>query len=132
MRILPHILIGGNCKDAIDLYIHAFGARVERIITFGDVGFGPESEKDLIMNAQIDIQGHKFQLADHKPETISGGNQIYFTIFVNTENEVREIYNRVGKGGKVVMEPKKTYFSDCHCAVIDKFGIMWEITIKNK
>jgi PhnB protein len=132
MQIIPRMLMRGNAKEAIELYKEALGATADYIMTYGSVGAGSEAEKDLIMNSQIDIKGNKFHLADHKPDQVTSGNQITFTISMDTAEEVKEIFNKIKEGGNIVMEPVETFFSPCHCMIVDKFGIMWQINCPKK
>jgi PhnB protein len=132
MQIIPRIYMKGNCKEAIELYKEAFGASVDYIMTFGNVGAGSEEQKDLIINSQVDLKGHKFHLADNMREEIVSGTQVSFTVVANSPEDVKEIFSKLKEGGNIVMEPQETFFSPCHCSVVDKFGLTWQINCPKK
>lgn len=127
MQVIPRIIFYGNCKEAIELYKEYFDAKVDYITTYGSAKRGSEDQKDLILNAQLDMKGNKFQFADHMNQEVISGNQITFNVFLETSEEVKSIFNMMGKDGTVLMEPMETFFSPCHCTVKDKFGITWQI-----
>ncbi|WP_238881662.1 VOC family protein [Clostridium sp. YIM B02551] len=127
MKITPRIVMKGNSKEAIEFYSEAFGATTDYLITYGSVGAGSPEQKDLIMNAQVDIKGTKIHIADHNPAQVTNGNQISFTVELSNPEEVKETFNKMKDGSKIIMEPIATFFSPCHCGLIDKFGVMWQI-----
>lgn len=127
MGIIPLIFFKGNCREAIDFYKESLGAVIDNITTYGDVRAGSEEQKNLIMNCEIDMGGAKFHLADHNPNMVTAGNQISFTIILDNPDEVREIFTKLKEGAEVAIEPMETFFSLCHSALTDKFGIVWQI-----
>lgn len=127
MQIIPRIYMSGNCREAIEVYKDVFGAEVNYMMTFGDAKVGKEEQKDLIINSQIDLGGVKFHIADNMNMEISSGNQTSFTVVMKNEEEVKAAFEKIKVAGKVMMEPAPSFFSPCHCAVTDKFGITWQI-----
>ena len=127
MQVIPRIYMRGNCKEAIEVYKEAFGATSDYIMTYGNVGAGSPEQKDLIMNCQIEIGESKFHLADTKPEEMISGNQVSFTVVMDNPEEVKGVFDKIKEGGKIIMEPVETFFSPCHCMLVDRFGIMWQI-----
>jgi PhnB protein len=132
MQIIPRIYMKGNCREAIELYKEAFGASVDYMMTYGNVGAGTEDQKDLIMNSQLDANGLKLHLADNMREEIASGNQVSFTVVANNPEEVKEIFSKLKVDGNILMEPMETFFSPCHCSLVDKFGITWQINCPKK
>ena len=127
MQIIPRIYMNGNCREAIELYKEVFGASTDYMMTFGDAKMGSEEQKNLIINSQIDISGNKFHLADNMGMEISSGNQVSFTVVMSNPEEVKAAFEKIKVGGKVMMEPAPSFFSPCHCGLVDKFGVTWQI-----
>jgi PhnB protein len=127
MQIIPRIYMGGNCREAIALYGEVFGATVDYMMTFGDAKMGTNEQKDLIINSQLDLDGHKFHLADNMGMNIVSGNQLSFTVVLSNPDEVIAAFEKIKAGGTVIMEPAPSFFSPCHCGVTDQFGITWQI-----
>jgi PhnB protein len=127
MQIIPRIYMNGSCREAIELYKDVFGASVDYMMTFGDVKMGTEEQKNLIINAQVDLGGSKFHLADNMNMDILSGNQTSFTVVMSNPEEVKAAFEKIKIGGKVMMEPAPSFFSPCHCGLADKFGVTWQI-----
>ena len=127
MQIIPRIYFNGNCRDAVKLYTEVFGASVDMMMTFGDAKMGTEEQKDMIINAQIDISGNKFHLADNLNISIESGNQLSLTVVMNNADQVKTAFEKLKVGGSVMMEPAPTFFSPCHCGLTDQFGVTWQI-----
>jgi len=127
MQIIPRIVFHGNCKEGIELYQDYFDAKVDYINTYGSMKMGTEDQKDLILNAQLDLKANKFQFADQMNQGVICGNQITFNIFLESSEEVVSIFTKIAKDGTTIMEPMETFFSPCHCTVKDKFGIIWQM-----
>lgn len=117
----------GNCREAIELYKAALGATVNQVMTHGDANIGTAAQKDLIINSQVDIGGQKFHMADNLGMDLISGNQVSFTVILNSPEEVMTAYGKLKVGGAVMLEPTATFFSPCHCGLIDKFGVVWQI-----
>lgn len=127
MKIIPRIYFNGNCNEAIERYKSALGATVDYLMTYGSAAAGASEDQDLIMNAQIDISGNKFHLADRAQMDVFSTDQISFTVFAESPQQVKIIYQALSEGGKILMEPAETFFSPCHCSLIDPFGITWQV-----
>lgn len=132
MKIIPRILMNGNCKEAIEFYSNAFNASVGKVIKYQDGGVLEENKKDLIMHSELNILDNQIHLSDDMNGKAIVGNQVSFTVIMNDINEVKETFDKLQQGGAVIMEPMETFFSPCHCAVTDKFGITWQINCLKK
>ena len=100
MQIIPRIYYNGNCRQAVEHYHNALGASINYIMNFGSLGAGSPEQQDLIMNAQIDFNGQKFQLADRVPFDVFAGDQIMFLIVVDNAEEVKKGLLRAQRGRK--------------------------------
>jgi PhnB protein len=127
MQIIPRIYMNGRCREAIELYKNVFGASVDYMMTFGDAKMGTEEQKNLIINAQVDLGGCKFHFADNMNMDILSGNQTSFTVVMSNPEEVKAAFEKIKIDGKVLMEPAPSFFSPCHCGLTDKFGVTWQI-----
>lgn len=127
MQMIPRIYMDGKCQEAIELYKEAFGATVDQTMTYGNAKMGTEAQKDLILNSQIDMGGFKLHMADQLREEVKSGNQLSLTVVLDNEAQVRSAFEVLKAEGSVMLEPAPTFFSPCHCGVVDKFGVIWQI-----
>ncbi len=132
MQLIPRFLFNAKCAEAIEFYKEGLGATVDYVTTYGDVHAGRQAQSDLIMNAQLDIGGVKFHLADVISEDISAGNHLALTLIMPTAEDVQAAFAKLKQDGMVIMQPQETFFSPCHCALKDRYNIVWQFNCQSK
>jgi PhnB protein len=40
-------------------------------------------------------------------------------------------FNKLKKGGEVIMEVQETFFSTCYAYLIDRFGVSWQLNYES-
>jgi PhnB protein len=111
-----------NCKQAIDYYKKAFGAKEkERLLT-------PDG---LIAHASLDIEGSLLMMSDEgammgmkSPESL-GGNPVTFSLYVRDVDKVFK--NAIDAGGKQIMPVDDQFYGDRAGTLVDPFGCTWMI-----
>jgi len=133
MQLEMFINFDGNCREAVEFYAKVFKSTVNNLMTYGDAPPEPsyplnEADKDRIMYAGIPIGGMVVMFMDYPSgsEYITGNN-INPTVSTDDKDEVTRIFNELKEGGKIFMEPQKTFFSEWYGMVEDKFGVIWQI-----
>lgn len=128
----------GTCEEAFAFYREVFGgdyaAPLQRI---GEVPQGPdepelsEEEANRVMHVALDIVGgHRLMGSDILPSLghiLVAGNNTYLNLQVDTEEELRGLFDGLSAGGAVEMEPAPMFWGDLYCAFTDRFGIQWMI-----
>ena len=133
MRFELFINFNGNCREAVDFYAGVFNSEVKNIMTAGEAPADPnyplkEADKDLIMYAEVKIGDKNIMFMDMTDEcAVTVGNNINPTLNLTDKDEINRIFDRLKEGGKVFVEPNKTFFSEWYCMVEDKFGVVWQI-----
>lgn len=134
MKFSLFISFNGNCKEALELYSKVFGSEVQGLMTFGQMPPAPdytvpESDKDKVMYADLDIFGTTIMFSDF-PEGMPyvAGNNISPTLVTKDKDEMHRIFNALKEGGKIEMELQETFWSELYGMVTDKFGITWQLS----
>jgi len=134
MRISPYVSFGGNCAEAIAFYEKAFNVKAE-VVRYKDAppdsGYQlAEGSENLVMHAQFQLDNEMIMLCDMPPEhPIKAGDNI--AIMVEFENilTAKTVFDALKVDGIVSMELQETFWSKCFGSLIDKFGIIWNISI---
>jgi len=116
-----------NCKQAIDYYKKAFGAKErERLLT-------PDG---FIAHASIEIEGSMLMMSDENammgsksPETL-GGNPVTLCLYVKDVDKVFK--NAIDAGGSVIMPVGDQFYGDRTGTLTDPFGYRWMIGTHKK
>lgn len=129
--ISPTIQFPGNCNEAITFYEEVFDTTDKQMDFFRNAPHNPgfsvtDDMKDLVMHGSITICGTSFNFSDSQEKTIAG-NMICFNVFLQSADEVSSAFEKLKKGGKVIIELGPQFFSNMYGSVVDRFGIKWQL-----
>lgn len=130
-----YLNFNGNCKEAIDTYSKVFKTQATKVQKYSDLPGSNISgdEAELIMYAQMEINGSRIMFADVSPKSAYiCGNNVTIAYSSKSDVEVRETFNALKVGGEAIMDIQETFFSKCFGIVKDKFGIIWQVTLEIK
>lgn len=134
MKVRSYLNFEGNCIDAINLYKDAFNAKDTVLTRFSSIPPSPLFEipddyKDRVLQCELYIGDEFIRMSDCGPMTkLNNSNTEKIALcFEGTVAEVRHAYDVLSKDGNIGMELEKTFFSELHGVVYDKFGVMWTL-----
>lgn len=120
--ITMHLWFNGNCRDAIEFYQKAFGAKI-----VGEIAPGPDGES--VLHAMLKIGDSTIMLADAWPGNweIGPDNHATAGIFLYVE-DCDKIYNQSIEAGCIVEnEMMDAFWGDRMGKVRDPYGHCWAI-----
>ena len=129
--VKPYLVFNGNCKEVLELYKKVFESEVGMSMPYGEyvpdgVKMLPSDLSTWVLHAEMQICGTTFWFADE----IGGsekGNIVRLTATVPTHIEAQKIFNELKENGEITLPPTQTFYSTFHAALIDKFGVAWNI-----
>ncbi|MDR0471805.1 MAG: VOC family protein [Nitrososphaerota archaeon] len=134
MKVSPHLTFNGNCEEAIRVYEKAFNAKA----TYYQYKDTPPTEayqpapgtENLVMHGTINIGSGAIMFADSTPDRRTNfGNGITVCVELANTESIKAAFEVLKQGGQVSVEPQETFWSKCFCALEDKFGVNWMITL---
>ncbi len=134
MRLSPYLVTNGNGKEAVAFYEDALSAKVLGMQTFGDLPDDPdhptpEEAKDRVMHALLQAGDSQLMLSDTFPgRPYQVGNHVTIAVVVDDASKAKEIFDKLSRGGKVEMPLQETFWSPAYGSVIDKFGVLFQIS----
>lgn len=139
-----------NAKEAIDYYVDMLGATLKDI-HYGNTipGFEnkPEAANVVVHSTLLLSNGQMMYIADSiklngifheknkdKPniEITKQGNHVQLGINFTDQGEQKKIYEKLTKGGKILMELKETFWGSIYALVEDKYKVMWHLNYELK
>ncbi len=117
--LVTHIYLNGQCKEAIELYVQAFGGSLETIMQ-------KSGQDDLIVHAEILIHNQLLMLndfGDNDGFSKSGGYQL--SVKFDTVDQLRKTYSFLEEGSTIISPMQETDYSVCVIRFIDKFDVRW-------
>ena len=127
-----YLFFSGNCDQALDYYQQHLGARVSLLLRFHECP-DPLPEGMLAPGFENKVMHCEFKVGDMTIFASDGcGEQEAFSGFsmaltLNSEEDVRRVFNALADGGTVRMPLEKTFWSPLYGQVTDKFGVGWMV-----
>lgn len=132
--ITPYLFFSGRCREAIDFYQAALGAKVEMIATFDQSPVSnpdhalPEGWENKIMHATVQIGSSTVFMSDgNEPSCKLSGVMLHLPVQDTAEGD--RYFSALSDGGQVIMPMAETFWSPYYGMVKDKFGLGWMISI---
>ena len=129
MNLEAYLFFPGNTEDAMTFYQAILGGELS-VTRRGDVDpTAPDSEKHLVINAALDTGSFVFRASDRTDATNEVQTRTELSIVGTDESNLRRIFAALSDGGAVKAPLEKMFWGDVFGALIDKFGIGWQVNI---
>lgn len=139
MKIDPYLYFNGNASDAIVFYEKAFEtkavvAKYSDTKTYDPSFVIPQGTENYVMHSNMKIGETMLMICDVPTAEMkcSFANGMQLMVSFDSVAKVEEVFDILKQGGEVVMEPQKTFWSDCFASLRDKFGICWLLSYENE
>lgn len=134
MKIRPYLNYNGNCMEAIELYKEAFNTETNVLSLFSSMPKNPDftipdEYMDNVLQCELKIGDDYIRMSDCGPfnELNSSDTEKVALCFEASVLEIQHAFDVLSKEGEVGIPLMKTFFSELHGVVYDKFGIMWTL-----
>lgn len=129
MNIEAYLFFPGNTEEAMNFYQGVLGGELS-ITHRGDVDpTTPQNEAHLVINAALDCGSFTMRASDRSDATNEVQTRIELTVTGTDESDLRRIFDGLGIGGTVKAPMEKMFWGDTFGALIDKFGIGWQVNV---
>jgi PhnB protein len=133
--IVPLFQFDKQCEQAIEMYKKAFGAEVTVFMRFSEADpkdWTPknEDEKVFVYHAQMKIGSQRIMLCDNLFNDLPRGHSVYPVMTFKTADEVKAAYEVLSDEATIINPIGSTTYSACVAALIDKFGIYWDLMVE--
>jgi PhnB protein len=132
-KLNPYLTFSGNCREAMNYYKGCLGGELSFIV----VGESPAasqvatSMKDHILHSSLKTGELELMATDMQPESLNEGNAVHLCLSCKTEEETRNMFEKLSTGGKV-KQPLHEMFFGLIGTLTDKFGKSWILECDKK
>jgi PhnB protein len=126
-----YLYFKGQCREAMEFYKSVFGGDLV-VQTYADMpGMDKdESTKDWLMHARLEGGDIKLMASDtDKASPVAAKVDLSLGGTEADEARMREIFKKLGEGGKVHSGLKKEFWGDTFGSLTDKYGVNWMMNI---
>ena len=129
MKLEAYLFFPGHTEEAMSFYQGIFGGDLS-ITHRGDVDpTAAEGEKNLVINAALDSGTFTLRASDRADTTTDVQTRVELTIVGSGEDDLRRIFDALSDRGIVKAQLEKMFWGDIFGALIDRFGIGWQVNI---
>ena len=129
MNLEAYLFFPGNTEEAMNFYQNVLGGELS-ITHRGDVDpTTPQDQAHLVINAALDTGSFTVRASDRSDATNEVQARIELTVIGTDESALRGIFVGLGIGGIVKAPMEKMFWGDTFGALIDKFGIGWQVNV---
>lgn len=125
-----YLVTNNNGLEAVEFYKDALGAELMSCTTFGQaIPDTPEEMKDLVLNAQLNVNGTRLSLSDNGFEhPYLQGTQMTACLQLDSADAAQAIYDKLSLNAQRIDLPlQETPWSPAYANLVDRFGINWQI-----
>lgn len=126
-QINPYLSFSGNCREAMSFYKECLGGRL-KMQTVGESPMRdqwPEDIQEYILHATLSKDTMVLLGSDMGGlEGLKKGNSVSLALACRSEKELKKIFDRLSRGGKITHE-LHNFYDGIIGAITDKFGNNW-------
>ena len=129
MNLEAYLFFPGNTEEAMTFYQGILGGDLS-ITRRGDVDpTASESDRHLVINAALDCGTFTLRASDRADATNDVQTRVELTIVGADEGDLRTVFDALSDGGTVKAPLEKMFWGDIFGALVDRFGIGWQVNI---
>ena len=121
-KITPHLWFDKEATEAADFYVSIYG-KGSKVKNISKLDNTPSGSVDIVT---FELLGREFQAISAGP-LFKFNPSVSFHVTCNTKDEVGAIWEKLSKGGTVLMQLGAYPFSERYGWVQDKYGLSWQI-----
>lgn len=135
IEVIPYLgFKRGNCEEAVDTYINAFGGKIIYMSRWSEENSDNPEQIGKVMHAEFDLGSTRMSGGDSL-DCAEVKTDISLMIHMNSEAEALHAISLLTEGGGALLQPLKPHpepdDGGCGSFVKDRFGFTWIITCPN-
>lgn len=128
-KITPFLMYAGQAEAAMNYYISIFDR--SEIVSIRRYGPNEAGAEGSVLHATFSLNGQEFMCIDSNVKHgFTFTPAISFYVACETEAEVDRVYARLSQDGQVLMPLAAYPFNPKFAWVADKFGVTWQLALK--
>lgn len=131
-KIITYLEFGGNCEEAINAYIAAFGGQILYLSHWDENNCEDISQVGRVMHTEFQLGGTRMAAGDAFGAQSPRGMKLM--IHMDTKDEAEYAVSILERGGEVINPLSPHPAPDdggMGCVLRDRYGVLWIITCPN-
>lgn len=130
IRVSPHLTFDGQCEAAFQLYARTLGGTIVRMLPYSSSPMAhdvPPEWHSRIFHASLMVGNIRLIGADALPASYRQPQGFFVVLNLDSPADARRAFDALADQGTVQMPLQATFWSPACGAVVDRFGVPWEI-----
>lgn len=130
--MIPYLVLGGRCDEALRFYAEVFGAKIEGLVRFGEVMKEiPAEQRSLVLHSELRGRGVHLMASDGQPGQPAPppSQAIMIALALDDATEQDRIWAKLVEGGEVLQALHPTFYEGRLGILKDRFGITWVLNV---
>ncbi|MGE4250878.1 MAG: VOC family protein [Parvibaculaceae bacterium] len=132
-KLNPYLSFDGTTGEAMRFYEKALGARLDALMTFGDMPEAmrmPGANADKVLHAQLSFgNGAVLMASDWIGQTpYQGMKGFSVALAYDTADEAKRAFDVLASDGAILLPLQPSFFAKSFGMLIDRFGTPWSIS----
>jgi PhnB protein len=134
MKIVCYLNFNGNCEEAFEFYKEALGGEIFYIQRYGESPVDvSDNYKNKILHLAYRFRQNELYASDtFEGQAVKPGDNMALNLEPESEEQLDQIYEKLSRGGKILMPLQKTFWNAKFASFVDKFGINWMLNFELK
>jgi PhnB protein len=135
MQVQPYVFFNGRCEEALDYYCAKLGAQVTFKMRYKEAPPDPQNQprpglEEKIMHANVRMGTTDWMASDGHCDPAAGSmNGFSLSLTADDTASAEKYFTALADGGQVMMPFQPTFWSKGFGMVVDRFGLMWMVTL---
>lgn len=125
--LIPYLIINNSCEEALNFYKDCFDGDIVFLQKYSETNYPVSADfKDKIAHAEFRADNIRFFASDgFEDRKATIGDNIAMSINFDSEDEQKNVFNKIKIGGTVTMDFSETSANSTLATLIDKYSIHW-------
>ena len=129
VELNAYLFFPGNAEQAIAFYQRVFGGKVT-ITRRGDVDpTATPEQKNQVINALLTGGDITLRASDREIASLNPQTRVALSLIGAGDARLRNVFDALAEDGTVRTKLERQFWGDTFGAVIDKYGIEWQVNI---
>ena len=131
MRLTIHLTFAGQCEAAFTHYQRILGGSDLSLFKYRGTPMEAEVPADFcdkVVHGSLTVGGLVLMGADVAPAAYRAPQGVFVFVTCADATEAARVFEALADGGTIVLPLARTFWSPCFGALVDRFGVAWEIT----
>ena len=132
MALKPHlsIMFDGQCEAAFSFYERCLNGTISFMLTWGQspaVAEAPPDWDGKVYHATLRVDDFVMMGGDVPWDKYAKPNGFSIVLGIDNPADAERIFDELAQNGRIAMPLQETFWASRYGALVDRFGIAWEV-----